>query len=70
MRADELATLHWGDARAAMAAVSTIARIRRRLHTHQFEVIDIVTVPGQGYRATFRRLTELRMRQSPRSLSD
>jgi two-component system, OmpR family, response regulator len=70
MRADELATLIWGDARAEMAAVSTIARIRRRLHSHQFEVIDVVTVPGQGYRAVFRRLSDMLMRQSPRSLSD
>jgi two-component system, OmpR family, response regulator len=70
MRADELATLIWGDARAEIAAVSTISRIRRRLHSHQFEVIDIVTVPGQGYRAVFRRLSDSLTRQSLRPLSD
>jgi DNA-binding response OmpR family regulator len=70
MRADELATLIWGDARAETAAVSTIARIRRRLHSHQFEVIDIVTVPGQGYRAVFRRLSDMLVQRSPRAVSD
>jgi DNA-binding response OmpR family regulator len=70
MRADELARQIWGDARAEMAAVSTIARIRRRLHSHQFEVIEIATVPGQGYRAVFRRLSDTLVRRTPRSLSD
>jgi DNA-binding response OmpR family regulator len=69
VRADELARQIWGDECAETAVVSTIARVRRRLRERQFHVIDIATVPGQGYRAVFRRLSDMLTRRPPMSTS-